>query len=66
MVGEEGEVRVGTIANGDNIATQQPSHPNLPNSDSTSKQRDMSDGFLRYKKQKEVCLALLKNIESDA
>ena len=60
VVGEEGEARVGTIANADNIATQHTAHPNLPKFDATSKQSDVTDGFLRYKKQKEVYLALLR------
>ena len=55
VVGEEGEVRVGTLADGGSIAAaQQLNNSNIRKSDPSSKHRDTSDAFRKYKELKQV------------
>lgn len=66
VIGDEGDVRVGTIADAE---TYFPAVNNgifsLPTSELTSRQRDTSDGFLRYKQQKEAFSPFLQISSSD-
>lgn len=55
VIGDEGDVRVGTIAEAENsLPVIHKDNFSLPTSEFISMQPDASDGFLRYKQQKEA------------
>jgi len=61
VLDEEGKVLVGSIATVDTTAADQSVSTNSAKS---SKQPDTKDGFLSYKKQKEVHMFMGENINS--
>ena len=62
VLDDEGRVLVGSIATAENTETAHAANPRPTKPSTSSKQHDASDGFLRYKRQKEV-LRLSLNIK---
>lgn len=58
VLDDEGNVLVGSIATTESTANQQGTNPNFTKLSVPFKEDDASDGFFKYKKQKEVLIRI--------